>query len=133
MNGVVKKRGDMAANVINPTHSPWVPSSSGMLNTHAPRATIRAHAPLLLHSVANAMNRKSRNTSAARNRWALCAKKFRCGASFVAMWRLLPRPKPVCNGGCGCRAHLRGVRAVSVVICGLPGGYARIVPQPSIP
>ena len=48
----------MAANVISPTHSPWEPCNSGMPYTHAPRATIKAHAPLLLHSVAKAMKRE---------------------------------------------------------------------------
>ena len=83
MNGVAKKRGDMAAKVIKPTHNPWVPCSSGMLYTHAPRATMSAHAPLLLHRVDKARKRKSRNTSAARNRCARWAKKLRCGAGVV--------------------------------------------------
>ena len=98
MYGVVKKRGDMAANVISPTHNPCVPCSSGMPYTHAPRATISAHAPLLLHNVAKAMNRKSRNTSAARNRCALRARKLRCGSGGVAMLNVLMRP---CHAGHG--------------------------------
>ena len=92
MKGVAKNRGDIAANVINPTHKPWVPCNSGMPYTHAPRATISAQAPLLLHSVAKAMNRKSRNTSAAMNRCALWAKKLLCGSGFVAISNSLLGP-----------------------------------------
>ena len=67
MNGVAKKRGDIAAKVIKPTHNPQVACNSGMLNTQAPRATINAQAPLPLLRDAMARNRKSLKTSAARN------------------------------------------------------------------
>ena len=48
MKGVAKKRGDMAAKVIRPTHKPQVPALRDAGTTQAPGDNGRAQAPLPL-------------------------------------------------------------------------------------